>query len=100
MSDTELLIKEIEALPAHYVAKILNFIEFLKNDASPQKAFPGFPPAYSPEEALRISAERSAARSANPVLNTIEKYKGCLKGSLNFGRDGMTIQRELRNEWE
>jgi hypothetical protein len=100
MSDTELLIKEIEALPVDYAARILDFIEFLKKTAPPGKVSPGFPPAYSPEEALRVSAERSAARLANPALNTIGTYQGCLKGSLNFGRDGMAIQRELRNEWE
>jgi hypothetical protein len=98
MSDTELLIKEIETLPVDYVVRILDFIEFLKK--TPRTVSPGFPPAYSPEEALRVSAERSAAKRANPALNTMGRYKGCLKDSLNFGRDGMAIQRELRNEWE
>jgi hypothetical protein len=100
MSDAELLIKEIEALPVDYVARILDFIEILKKTAPSRKVSPVFPPAYSPEAALRVSAERSAARRADPALNTIKKYKGCLKDSPNFGRDGMTIQRELRNEWE
>jgi hypothetical protein len=49
---------------------------------------------------LRISAEKAAARSVNPARNTLEKYHGCLKNSLNFDRDGREIQRELRNEWE
>jgi hypothetical protein len=98
MSDTELLIKEVETLPADYVARILDFIQFLK--MTPRTGSPCLPPAYSPEEALRVSAERSAARRANPALNTLEKYKGCLKDSPNFGGDGMAIQRELRNEWE
>jgi hypothetical protein len=35
MSDTGLLIKEIEAIPADYTARILDFIEFLK-DTPPQ----------------------------------------------------------------
>jgi hypothetical protein len=100
MSDTELLIKEIETLPVDYVARILDFIEFLKKTAPSRKVSPALPPAYSPEEALRVSAERSAARRANPALNTMGTYKGCLKGSPNFGRDGMAIQREMRNEWE
>ncbi|MDR1149847.1 MAG: DUF2281 domain-containing protein [Spirochaetaceae bacterium] len=100
MSNTELLIKEIETLPADYTARILDFIEFLKNTAPRRTVSSDFPVAYSPEEALRVSALRSAARRANPALNTMEKYKGCLKDSANFGRDGMEIQRELRNEWE
>jgi hypothetical protein len=100
MSNTELLIKEIEALPEDYAARILDFIEFLKKTDPQRKVSPDFPPAYSPEEALRVSAERSAARRADPALNTMRKYRGCLKGSGNFGRDGMAIQRELRNEWE
>lgn len=58
------------------------------------------PPAYSTQEALRISAEKAAVRRANPALNTLKKYHGCLKDSPNFGCDGMEIQRELRNEWE
>jgi hypothetical protein len=100
MSDTELLIKEIEALPVDYAARILDFIQFLKTTTPPRTVSPCFPPAYSPEEALRVSAERSAARRSNPALNTMEKYKGCLKNSPNFSGDGMAIQRELRNEWE
>jgi hypothetical protein len=100
MSDTELLIKEIEALPVDYVARVLDFIEFLKKTAPSRRVSSGFPLAYSSEEALRVSAERSVARRSNPALNTIEKHRGCLKGSLSFGRDGMAIQRELRNEWE
>jgi hypothetical protein len=72
MSDTELLIKEIQTLPT----------------------------AYSTGEALRVSAEKAAARSVNPARNTLEKYHGCLKNSPNFDRDGREIQRELRNEWE
>jgi hypothetical protein len=100
MSNTELLIKEIETLPPDYTVKILRFIDALKKELSSNRASPDFPPAYSPEEALRVSAERSAARRANPALNTIEKYRGCLKDSPNFDRDGMAIQREMRNEWE
>jgi hypothetical protein len=98
MSDTELLIKEIETLPVDYAARVLDFIKSLKK--TPRTVSPGLPPAYSPEEALRVSAERSAARRANPALNTLGTYKGCLKDSPNFGRDRMAIQRELRNEWE
>jgi hypothetical protein len=99
VSDTELLIKEIKALPPNYVARILDFVALLKKDASLNKASLVLSPAYSSEDALRISAERSAARRADPSLNTIGKYKGCLKGSLNFDCDGMAIQREMRNEW-
>jgi hypothetical protein len=94
MSDTELLIKEIETLPVDYTAKVLDFIKSLKETARPVS--PGLPLAYSPEEALRVSAERSAARRANPALNTLGKYKGCLKDSPNFGRDGMAIQQDGR----
>jgi hypothetical protein len=57
------------------------------------------PETYSPEEALKKSAERAAARRKNPSLNTFRKFHGSLKGSLNFDRDGMEIQREMRNEW-
>jgi hypothetical protein len=105
MSDTELLIEEVQALPKGYVHEVLNFISHLKQKNSPagfpgKNSLPELPPAYSPEEALRKSAERAAARRANPVLNTFKMYHGCLKDSPNFNRDGMAIQRELRSEWE
>jgi hypothetical protein len=105
MSDTELLMKEVRSLPAGYIHEVLNFISCLKQKNSPaglsgKNPVLSLPPAYSPEEALRISAERAAARRANPALNTFKKYHGCLKGSPNFDRDGMEIQRELRSEWK
>jgi hypothetical protein len=102
MSDTELLIKEIQTLPLDYVQEVLKFIDLLKRDNSPASPSPCsvFSPAYSTGEALRISAEKAAARRANPALNTFRKYQGCLKGSPNLDRDGMEIQRELRNEWD
>jgi hypothetical protein len=43
MSNTELLIKEIETLPADYTARILDFIEFLKNTAPRRYAPEPFP---------------------------------------------------------
>jgi hypothetical protein len=105
MSDTELLMKEVQGLPPGYAHKVLNFISRLKQGDSPagfsgQTSVPELPPAYSPKEALRISAERAAARRTNPTLNTLKKYHGCLKDSPNFSRDGMKIQREMRIEWE
>jgi hypothetical protein len=99
MSETELLIKEIQTLPADYVTEVMNFIDLLKQGGSARKSYSGLP-VYSAEKALRVSAERAAVRRANPALNTMGKYKGCLKGSPNFDREGMDIQRELRNEWE
>jgi hypothetical protein len=105
MSDTELLIKEIQSLPLDYVQEVVKFINRLKAGKSPASPLPrtgvfGLPPAYSSEEALRISAEKAAARRSNPALDTFRMYQGCLKGSPHLGRDGMEIQRELRNEWE
>jgi hypothetical protein len=105
MSDTELLLREVQSLPEDRVHEVLNFINRLKQKNSPvflsgQNSAFELLPAYSPEEALRKSAERAALRRANPALNTFKKYHGCLKGSLNFDRDGMEIQREMRSEWE
>ncbi|GHV84091.1 hypothetical protein AGMMS50212_14310 [Spirochaetia bacterium] len=34
MSDAELLLKEIEALPANYMGEILDFVRYLKHKAS------------------------------------------------------------------
>jgi hypothetical protein len=108
MSDTELLVKEAQSLPPGCLREVLDFISRLKHEhtirgpagGSGQNSVPELPLAYSLEEALRISAERAAARRANPALNTLKKYHGCLKGSPTFDRDGMEIQRELRSEWK
>jgi hypothetical protein len=35
MSNTELLLKEIEGLPAHYMGEILDFVGYLKHKAPP-----------------------------------------------------------------
>jgi hypothetical protein len=35
MSDTELLLKEIEGLPANYMGEILDFVGYLKHKAPP-----------------------------------------------------------------
>jgi hypothetical protein len=35
MSDTELLLKEIEKLPASYMGEILDFVDYLKHKAPP-----------------------------------------------------------------
>jgi hypothetical protein len=101
MSDTELLIKEVRSLPADYVKEALELITALKqkrHEGSLSYLAKNGPRTI--EDALSVSAERAAARRANPALNTFRKYHGCLKDSSDFDRDGMEIQRELRREWE
>jgi hypothetical protein len=81
MSDTELLVKEIQSLPEGYAHEVLDFISRLKHKNSPTglsefNSVPELPSAYPPEEALHISAERAAARRVNPALSSFRKYHG------------------------
>jgi hypothetical protein len=47
MSDTELLLKEVEGLPAHYMGEILDFVGYLKHKAPPVEQAQGGKPAKS-----------------------------------------------------
>jgi hypothetical protein len=66
MSDTELLMQEIKTLPS----------------------------AYSPQEALRVAAEKSA----DPNRKPISYYRGYLKNSKTFAGNPVEFQREIRGQ--
>jgi hypothetical protein len=104
MSDTELLMKEIQTLPTAYVHEALELIAALK-----QKRFQGTNPASSElsglgsyiaensprtiEEALQMAA----IKAADPNRKPISRHFGTLPGV--FG-NGVAYQRALRNEWD
>ena len=97
MSNTELLIREIQTLPTDFVDEVLDFVGRLKQEngsaeTPPQK----LPPVYSPEEALKISAQKAS----DPASVHASRYFGCLKNSKAFAGDPLEIQRELRAEWD
>ncbi|MCL1817304.1 MAG: DUF2281 domain-containing protein [Spirochaetaceae bacterium] len=97
MSNTELLIKEIQNLPAGFVDEVLDYIGRLKREnGSAKTASQKLPPAYSPEEALKISAQKA---SDSARIHT-SRYFGCLKNSKAFSGDPLEIQQELRAEWD
>jgi hypothetical protein len=87
MSDTELLMKEVQTLPEGYAHEVLDFISRLKQGNNPaflssQNSISELPPAYSPEEALRKSAGRAAARRTNPAL-IVTSWKFSVKCEVN-----------------
>ena len=94
MSDTELLINEIRTLPANFVSEILQFIEHLKQGNTPENKT--FPPAYSPADALQVSAQKNSAPNREPI----SRYFGRLKNSKAFAGDPLEIQRQIRAEWD
>jgi hypothetical protein len=103
MSDTELLLKEIEGLPASYMGEILDFVNYLKHKNSSAMEFSRvprskleLPPALDPEEALK----EAARRSADPNRKPISRHFGCLKNSKTFAGDPVEIQRAMRAEWD
>jgi hypothetical protein len=56
MSNTELLLKEIEGLPAHYMGEVLDFVGYLKHKAPPtdgafkENGAPQVPGTFSPRQ--------------------------------------------------
>ena len=93
MSNTEQLLEEIKTLPENFVSEVLQFIEHLKqgNTTTNQK----LPPAYSPEEALIMSAQKNYIPDHEPISH----YFGRLKNSKAFAGDPFEIQQQMRTEW-
>ncbi|MDR1317808.1 MAG: hypothetical protein LBK13_13160 [Spirochaetales bacterium] len=104
MSDTELLIKEIQTLPTACVHEALEFIAALKqkrlqdmNTAS--SGLPGLD-SYIAENSPHTIAEAlqiAAARAADPSRKPISRHFGTLPGA--FG-NGVAYQRAMRDEWD
>ena len=94
MSNTELLMEEIKTLPADHAVEVLQFIEHLKQRNS--KGNQTLPPAYSPEDALIVSAQKTSAPNHEPISH----YFGRLKSSKAFSGDPVEIQRQMRAEWD
>jgi len=93
MSNTELLMEEIRTLPEDFVNEVLQFIEQLKGENTMGNQT--LPPAYSPEEALKVSAQKVSASDNK----SISRYFGRLKNSKAFVGDPVEIQRQMRSEW-
>jgi hypothetical protein len=104
MSDTELLIKEIQTLPTACVHEALELIAALKqrrlrdvNFASSElSGLDSYIAENSPrtiEEALQMAA----AKAADPNRKPISRHFGTLPGA--FG-NGVAYQRAIRDEWD
>jgi len=94
MSDTELLMEEIRTLPANFVGEVLQFIEHLKQENT--QGNQTLPPAYSPQDALTVSAQKFSVPDREPI----SRYFGCLKNSTAFAGEPIEIQRQMRTEWK
>ena len=90
MSNTELLIEEIKTLPADFMEEVLQFIAHLKQKKTGEKL--ALPPAYSPEDALIVSAQKKSVHDSEPI----SRYFGRLKNSKAFLGDPVEIQRQMR----
>jgi hypothetical protein len=104
MSDTELLIKEIQTLPSACAREALEFIAALKqkrlqnmNPASSElSGLDSYIAENSPrtiEEALQMAA----VKAADPNRKPISRHFGTLPGA--FG-NGVAYQRAIRDEWD
>jgi hypothetical protein len=105
MSDTELVLKEIASLPPACMDDLLDYIGFLKHKHAPAGLRSTFqrtglplelPPAYPPEEALKIAAEKAT----DPNHKPLSRHFGRLKNSAAFAGDPVEIQRQMRAEWD
>lgn len=96
MSNTELLIEEVKTLPANLVKDVLQFIENLKQENTTGNIpYSADCPAFSPEDALKVSAQKISSPNREPI----SRYFGCLKNSKAFAGDPLEIQRQMRAEW-
>jgi hypothetical protein len=105
MSETELVLKELETLPSACMDDLLAYIGFLKFKHTPPGLRTIFqrtnlslelPPAYSPEDALKIATEKAADTNRKPF----SRHCGRLKNSVAFAGDPVEIQRAMRAEWD
>jgi hypothetical protein len=104
LSDTELLIKEIQTLPTVCVHEALEFIAALKQkrlrDMNPASSELSGLNSYIAENSPHTVAEAlqiAAARAANPNRKPISRHFGTLPGA--FG-NGVAYQRAIRDEWD
>jgi hypothetical protein len=107
MSDTELLLKEIEKLPAACMGEVFDFVGYLRQKhGSPENPWMNWdfhkplPDPRSIEEALQMGAARAAAERADPSLG-IAQFQGCMKDSPTFfPGDVVETIRKMRDEWD
>ncbi|MDR1317366.1 MAG: hypothetical protein LBK13_10895 [Spirochaetales bacterium] len=55
--------------------------------------------SFSLEELKKEARQKTAQRLANPEMDSMKKYAGCLKGSKVFDGDSVAIQKAMRDEW-
>jgi hypothetical protein len=73
MSQTELLLKEIEGLPPDCMAQIFDFIDHLKHNASPVKKAPD-PEQYRAIEELEGLGKRMGSAAPVSIKTDPERY--------------------------
>jgi hypothetical protein len=107
MSDAELLLKEIEKLPAACMGEVFDFVGYLQQkhgkNENPWMKWDFHKPLPDPrsiEEALQMGEARAAAERADPSLG-IAEFQGCMKDSPTFfPGDVVATIRKMRDEWD
>jgi hypothetical protein len=128
MSNTELLLKEIEKLPAGCMGEVFDFVGYLQQKhgtlqdiASVSDKGLNLHPSpevirrvkeksgrrlslhvcTSLEEALADGNRRAAAAEADPSLRSLKKWHGIWENSKAWGKDidAVTEIRKMRDEW-
>jgi hypothetical protein len=104
MSDTELLIKEIQTLPTACIHEALELIAALKQKsrqdmklASPELSGLDSCIAENSPRTIAEALQLAAARAADPNRKPISRHFGTLPGA--FG-NGVAYQRAIRDEWD
>jgi hypothetical protein len=104
MSDTELLIKEVESLPADCVKEVLELITALKEKRREDKTASFSLPdlgeylAKNSPKTIEEALQMAEAKTADPNRKPISRFFGTLPGA--FGGDGAAYQRKMRAEWD
>jgi hypothetical protein len=102
MSDTELLIKEIQTLPTTCIHEALGLITALKQKrlqdlASSELSGLDSSIAENSPHTIDEALQMAAAKAADPNRKPISRHFGTLPGV--FG-DGVAYQRAIRDEWD
>jgi hypothetical protein len=103
MSDTELLIKEIQTLPTAWVHEVLELIAALKQKrlqdmaTSPELSGLDSSVAENSPRTIEEALQMAAARAVDPNRKPISRHFGTLPGA--FG-NGVAYQRAIRDEWD
>ncbi|GHU51109.1 hypothetical protein FACS1894200_11000 [Spirochaetia bacterium] len=121
MTDTALLLKEIEELPQDYLIRVFDFVEQLKQSAHVKEREPkeavcsadmfdqaarligykdhlDYLRANTPKTIEEAKAEAKRKFNDRKGESFFDRFYGILEGDDTYG-DGMEYQKKMRSEW-